>query len=401
MSINDIESELHKTVTIVFWYKSDTEPIRLQQSVPTFPLFQLSRFPTLVTDLGLTPSSYLDVYDANTGNWEQHTIAGIRIVHTGERLLFRIRRSLLNGLSQDECPGLKEELVTQPTTTIRKRHVESSPEELPPRKQAYSVENQNPSETKLSPIPEQLSGNEVVPIPTAQNHILYQFPISSNLFTLERPNKVKISWANFAKYGVAPSKYDFEAELETALKFIDAPAPSSVTQPAPLSEQTQLVPLQSSDSLTLTHIDAPAPTMATLPSYLLLDRSSSIPHYPHPPLKRWPNDYTVYQMSAGFHALEALCFHSSVISTPTVPGTSPPTIMKGPNLTQKVAFERVFGSRYIKSTLCRHKAIWRRAPRELREEFERHGDDERGIWNNFVKRVEGRAQEPVSTPVTG
>jgi len=62
-----------------------------------------------------------------------------------------------------------------------------------------------------------------------------------------------------------------------------------------------------------------------------------------------------------------------------------------PSLTQRAAFERVFGCRYVKSTVCRHRAVWRRADDDVRGGFIKLGRDERAMWGEFVRRVEGRA----------
>ena len=47
--------------------------------------------------------------------------------------------------------------------------------------------------------------------------------------------------------------------------------------------------------------------------------------------------------------------------------------------------------RYVKSTVCRHRGVWRRADDTIRREFEMMGGDERAMWGEFVRRVEGRA----------
>jgi hypothetical protein len=60
------------------------------------------------------------------------------------------------------------------------------------------------------------------------------------------------------------------------------------------------------------------------------------------------------------------------------------------NMTQRTAFERVFGSRYVKSTVCRHKTIWRKAHQTIRDQFESMGADDRAFWGEFARRVEGR-----------
>ena len=59
-------------------------------------------------------------------------------------------------------------------------------------------------------------------------------------------------------------------------------------------------------------------------------------------------------------------------------------------MTQRQAFERVFGCRYVKSTVCRHRAVWRKANDSIKEQFEALGADERACWGEFVRRVEGR-----------
>ena len=97
----------------------------------------------------------------------------------------------------------------------------------------------------------------------------------------------------------------------------------------------------------------------------------AFPHHPHPPLKRWPNDYTVSEVSEGFKQMDSL-------------------VTQQPTLTQKCAFEKVFGCRYVKSTVCRHRSVWRRADDGVKAAFEGMGSDERAVWGNFVKQVEGR-----------
>jgi hypothetical protein len=76
----------------------------------------------------------------------------------------------------------------------------------------------------------------------------------------------------------------------------------------------------------------------------------------------------------GFHAMDLLIAHTAVFrwddSTPSV--------------------RTVFGSRYVKSTVCRHRAVWRKANDSIKEQFEALGSDERACWGEFVRRVEGR-----------
>ncbi|THV03856.1 hypothetical protein K435DRAFT_962198 [Dendrothele bispora CBS 962.96] len=338
-SNSDMLNELQRTVTIVFWYKENAEPIRLQHMIPSFPLFQLSRFSSLVTDLGLTDSSYLDTYDPHSGKWEQHTIKSVRVVQTNQRLLYRVRKSLLEGLVESQCTSLGEEVESQPklqgtpggtqnSPASRKRSSSDAHESMPAAKQFIPESHYSTQELSASPG----AGPSSVPEP--------------------------------------PQEHSMPPDLSLSPR---APPPGYLfPHPPPPPFYT-----------------TPGPTTITLPWYLINPPAepAPIPYHPHPPLKRWPNDYTVSQLSACFYALEALCSHTHIAAMSITGETTTATT---PNLTQKTAFERVFGSRYVKSTLCRHRGVWRRAPREIREEFERYGDDERGMWGEFVRRVEGK-----------
>ncbi|TFY74690.1 hypothetical protein EWM64_g9321 [Hericium alpestre] len=107
--------ELYKrSVMIIIWYKAHTAPLRLLQPLPTFPFLQLSAYPTIVASLSLNENSFVDAYNAENGQWEQHTINTVRLAETEQRFLYRLRKSLLEGLSEDECPGIAEEIARQP-----------------------------------------------------------------------------------------------------------------------------------------------------------------------------------------------------------------------------------------------------------------------------------------------
>ncbi|KAH9928809.1 uncharacterized protein B0H18DRAFT_998805 [Fomitopsis serialis] len=279
-----LEDALKRSVTVVFWYKPDSPPIRLHGEVATFPLFQLSQFAHLAADLGLAPAAYVDAYNPYARAWEQQTISAVRAVESEQRLLFRVRKSLLEGLEDSECPSLGEEICLQPPPPVVASKKRSSPDS--PLLMAPSVKY-----ARVEPSP---------PRPMSPGASTYQAPVP-----LSMPSP-------FVAVDPCPSKQspDFE------------------------STPTQL-------------------TFQTLPL-----------------VKRWPNDYTVFELSAGFRQMDVL-------------------VAQQPSLTQRTAFERVFHCRYVKSTVCRHRGVWRRAPKELRETFERMGQDERGLWSEFLKRIEG------------
>ncbi|KAH9843542.1 uncharacterized protein C8Q71DRAFT_852077 [Rhodofomes roseus] len=290
-----LEDALKRSVTVVFWYKPDSPPIRLHGEVATFPLFQLSQFAHLAADLGFSPAAYVDAYNPHARAWEQQSISAVRAVESEQRLLFRMRKSLLEGLEDSECPSLAEEIRLQPQ---------------PPEK---------PHASKKRPSPD----GSVLMAP--------------------------------------PVKY---ARVE-----------STLTPPEP--NGTSITPSTSADR-TPVSLSIPAPFVSVDPSGPgpskqspeLEGSSTQLTFQTHPLVKRWPNDYTVFELSAGFRQMDLL-------------------VAQQPSLTQRTAFERVFSCRYVKSTVCRHRGVWRRAPKELRETFERMAQDERGLWSEFIKRIEG------------
>lgn len=319
--------------------------------IPTFPLFQLSRFSSLVTDLGLSGSSYLDTYNPQTGRWEQHTISSVRLVETRQRLLYRVRRSLMDGLKDDECISLREELDNQskviPPTQI------PSPAKIAHQELAVDESRKRPATEPLDAMP---------------------------------PAKQQITSGHYRPVSAGPS-------------VSSSSYPPSTPTMSTTQLNTSVTPVFSSSGYLYqpkTHHSTTTATSVSVPSYLSYPHPSTsngppIPYHPHPPLKRWPNDYTVSQIAKGFYTIDIMCSHTA----PILPSDGSPPLPH--NMTQKTAFERIFGSRYVKSTVCRHRGVWRRAPKELREEFEAYGDeDERAFWGDFVKRVEGRTVRGVA-----
>ncbi|KAG5645370.1 hypothetical protein DXG03_006323 [Asterophora parasitica] len=319
--------EYNRSITVIVWYKADTEPIRLQHMNPTFPYFQLLQLPSVTADLRMAPGSYIDAWDRATGKWEQHTVSTVRLVASQQRLLYKTRRNLLDGLSERECLGLQDEFHAQlmkGSTTVTKL------------------------ESKRSPPGGAVAG------PPQKVHVSNNYYMTSQL----PPPEPAVTQPLGPGTSSPPDAYAPPSQPAIFL-----PTPPVLASPPPQSPSptpTALPPLH-------THLANPGNTT----------RPPAIPYHPHPPLKRWPNDYTVAELSAGFNAMELL------VHPPDGEGPGP--------MTQRTAFERVFGSRYVKSTVCRHRGVWRKAAGPLRESFETMGADERACWGEFVRRIEGRA----------
>ncbi|KAF9567670.1 hypothetical protein CPC08DRAFT_681028 [Agrocybe pediades] len=354
--------EYNKTVTIIIWYKSNMQPIRLHQTIPAFPYFRLSAVRNLIENLGLSDDSYLDTYNPSTNQWEQHMIHTVRLVDTQQRLLYKVRRSLIDGLSDDECETLREELQLQPRGNMNI----SSPTSI--------SQAPNPNKNLVS---QPLKAINDVQAKTAQKR---PAPQAEDQDSQHSP-----------KIHVSTNYYTTHSGTH-AIGSNAVPGPSTNTSSPSLSNNNnnpqggQHQDQQQQDGNVYMYQSpvfyGSSPNAGTsdtdpgLPPYLLTPQATQppIPYHPHPPLKRWPNDYTVSELSNGFRAMDLL-----ISQSPT-----------GSSMTQRTAFERVFGSRYVKSTVCRHRAVWRKAPRMLREQFEAMGTDDRACWGEFVRRVENR-----------
>ncbi|KAF8994561.1 hypothetical protein BDQ17DRAFT_1412499 [Cyathus striatus] len=358
--------EFNRSVTIIFWYKANMEPIRLQQSIRAFPYFQLSRLGSLTNELGLSSSSYLDTYIPQSGKWEQHTISTVRLVETQQRLLYRIRKNLLEGLNEAECMGLDEEVDMQ----VKPLHRPSTASSSSGLDGALKRSRDDTSPPKPSSLKRPAMETTTPPIPRS---------IPNNTLNNTRTNTLSLTHNNNNNNNSIPNIPNNTSNSTSNNNNIPSSGLSNNSSRAPATIQSTYPPTLSPGL----HIPAPqsfyngtSPSTTPLPQYLTNPPTSAppIPYHPHPPLKRWPNDYTVSELSAGFLAMDALIAQSP----------------SGSSMTQRTAFERVFGSRYVKSTVCRHRAVWRKAHPNLREQFEAMGSDERACWGEFVRRVEGR-----------
>ncbi|KAF8164719.1 hypothetical protein B0H34DRAFT_686285 [Crassisporium funariophilum] len=354
--------EFNRSVTIIIWYKAGVDPIRLQQFLPTFPYFQLSRFNTLIGDLGLTPSSYLDTYIPISNQWEQHTITSVRIVETQQRLLYKLRRTLMEGLAEDDCLSLRDEVQIQSSRNPRPQPSATN------ITSATSVTHPTKQQTPSVALNSQQS-NEVRPLNT-----LKRPAPQGDIQDLGHNSKVHVSNAYYMSHSGNANMVSTTTSPVTGPSPSTA-SPSNVTNDPSNGQDNSVYMYQNPVFYGGAPPDSPANTVP-LPPYLLNPPTPTppIPYHPHPPLKRWPNDYTVSELSGGFHAMDLLISQSST----------------GSSMTQRTAFERVFGSRYVKSTVCRHRAVWRKAQRTVREHFEAMGTDDRACWGEFVRRVEGR-----------
>ena len=384
--------------------QAHTTPLRLLHPLPTFPFLQLSLFPSLLSSLSLTQNSFVDAYNPLLRQWEQHTTSTVRLVYSEQRILYRLRRSLLEGLSEDECPGIQEEIAMQPASEQlqpqRLMHGAAGP--MPTANSNGLKRPAPPSDPGESPVPppkyyvadmyrSNPQGPYAVPIPIPQG---YPQGLSTPKQQPQPQPQVHQNGAGGTQPQTpGPAGRQQQQRQNGAMK-PPGPAPAPVSAPYAYPQnnmygapppQSPPQPVQNMGAIADANGSAMAlPSADTLPPHLRTPHAvpAPIPYHPHPPLKRWPNDYTVSEVAAGFRQMDALV------------GTQPTT-------TQRAAFERVFGCRYVKSTVCRHRGVWRRAREDVRAAFEHMGRDEHAVWGEFVRRVEGRASGLQGSPRAG
>ena len=291
-----------------------------------------------MSDLELTPTSYVDTYNSGTGHWEQHLITTVRTIESEQRLLYKLRKSLLTGLADDECTGLAEELALQ---AKKKQSSPTAPHTTPSPTSAAQLKRPLPDSASEVPSAKRFYFPESYPA-----HVYIPPPMSYMLPTQTIPYAPPLASPPLSTH--PPARNGTETSDMTT------PVNSPFHGPT-MNLQSPVIP----------------PTPLYTPNTPNTATRTAFPQHPHPPLKRWPNDYTVSEIAAGFRAMDTM-------------------VAQSPTATQKAAFERVFGCRYVKSTVCRHRGVYRKADLSVRNVFEAMGNDERAVWGEFVRRVEGR-----------
>jgi hypothetical protein len=286
-------------------------------------------------------------------------IETVKPVISEQRVLYKLRKSLLEELAEEECPGLREEIAAQPRVEQNGKHA------FLPQTPSGSIKRRAPDVTPDSTPPNKYyipdSMYQGTP-QTVQAHQIHQYgmPVAQSQTypqNLSTPNRVQ------------GQPVPIHSSSSQAQATSSPPAGSTVVPKQPFVFSQQQLDLYSSATSESANGNATAHQPRPSPP---ASSKAPIPHHPHPPLKRWPNDYSVQEVSLGFDQMDMLA------STQ-------------PSLTQRTAFERVFRCRYVKSTVCRHRAVWRRADEDVRDVFIKLGRDERAMWGEFVRRVEGRA----------
>ncbi|KAF6763448.1 hypothetical protein DFP72DRAFT_1060601 [Ephemerocybe angulata] len=107
------------TVKLVIYHAPSRSPLRLTQMVHTYPRIQLTSLDSVMDGLGLTAKSWVDYYDK--GAWTTIQPDAVLNLQHKSQLLFRLRPSLVEELSESDCPGIEDDLAREPGYLKRKR----------------------------------------------------------------------------------------------------------------------------------------------------------------------------------------------------------------------------------------------------------------------------------------
>ncbi|KAI0640538.1 hypothetical protein C8Q79DRAFT_443229 [Trametes meyenii] len=371
---------LNRSARIVFWYEPDTPPLRICQEITTFPFFSFDLLTEVVEKLSLSKTTYLDAYDPRTRVWEQQQVSVVRRIESEQRLLYRVRRGLFDGLRDDECPGLQDELALQEESqkATRKRAADQSLSP-PVSKHHRSFSAQSYASTTYSAgnAPSEgsagspASAHEGTPRNAGYSTLASAFELSERVYPAPLPN---IPVRTFGSPPGSPDQPTTAVDPTTPGMYSPEVTEHASLQDTPPTTDDLADPAIPEQSILLERPpgSAPAPTFAS-PAIVPPPPPAALTMANEPAPRRWPNDFFVYEIAAGLREMERVA-------------------KAEPALKQDEVFRRVFGAPYVKSTFCRHRALWRLAAPQMRTAFEERGRDEGAGWGEFARRVEGKGE---------
>jgi hypothetical protein len=311
----------------------------------------LSRQAAIMSGLGLTPQSLVESYDRFTGQWIQQMVDSIRLVENEQRLLYKVRQGLQDGFDDSECPGLQNEIAWR-------THYGQGVSESPVVRSVLSG---------AAGTPDVVSGGY-----TPADDI-YQYIYLPN----DTPESTPPPTEAIPSTNIQHPEQD-AAPADNAVTALGT-SPSTVTSTTlgNACPQVDCTHKCADRELTLTWDKE---NMYTAEVYNNEKRKgeptlkfvSCSPHFfpkrPHPPLRRWPVDFTVSEVTHGFHRMrryESLFQHDI----------------------RREAFQHVFGCKFVLREFQRHYDIWQNANPSLRARFEAMEDDENAMWGEFEQAV--------------
>nr|GAT48246.1 predicted protein [Mycena chlorophos] len=116
-----LDEEVKKKVQFVVWGKKSTPYTKIDEVVESYPGAKLETLTGIMTMLQLTPTGRFDYFNHSTHEWINTSVSTPITVNTARPTLIRLRQSLFDAWTDDDCPGFNDVIS-------RKRPAESSPE---------------------------------------------------------------------------------------------------------------------------------------------------------------------------------------------------------------------------------------------------------------------------------
>jgi hypothetical protein len=292
--------------------------------------------------LNLPTTSSVELYDQSTGEWMQQMLETVRFVESEQKLLYKVRKGLSKGLDDTECLGLQNEIAW-----VKGQGVSAAPEDVISGS-ASSIGSDSDD------IYQYLSLPDDSPRGTPS--------LAQSTCALNRPPVTP------ASEDVPMSSYSTTLTLtghgyEEAGCVRDCPG-----HMLKLTGNNKTYTTDASDRGTKEG-EAPPDFFACLPH--------PPPVRPHPPLRRWPFDFTVSEVAHGFRRMrqyKSLFDHNI----------------------RREAFQHVFGCRFVPHEFRRHYKTWATAKKGVKKRFE---DDKTAMWGEFEKAAgDPQFDEPLPAP---
>ncbi|TBU43957.1 hypothetical protein BD309DRAFT_920726 [Dichomitus squalens] len=434
---NELAESLKRSVTIVFWYKANVQPLRLRVDIATFPLLRLSEVEPIVDAYHLAPNTYVDVYNPHARAWEQEQLCAVRSVESQQRVLYRMRRDLIVGLEDSECLGLEAELrlqeerVSAPALPLLYQPVDSvgqkkrsADEGLSPPSSKHHRSHSSQSGSSTSTAVNALAFEDVGS-PMFSRHVVpdsetqvdsSQMPMYASPFSIASLHSVTSATTSTTSQlnqdyhytphtPISPIQHARSTHNNSAMPLrTNGPVPISsdsslamaVTPPTPtLSIQASPIsPTRASYSRLPYPQSASNPTPSPTPKSTPLPSPVTLPaanqdREPTPTAQANGNG-TGPGSTAGGGAAKAWPFGKYVCEIDAGLTEMEELMQREPALTQRGAFERVFKAAYKKSTFCNHRRVWKNAPQDALDEWRAAGRAESALWNEFVRALEGK-----------
>nr|VWP00745.1 Short-chain dehydrogenase/reductase SDR [Ganoderma boninense] len=390
---------------------------------------------------GLLANSYIEFYNPDARAWEKEKLCAVRSVESQQRVLFRVCRSIIDGLEDSECPGIDAEIRLQEesrctpaipllyhpmdTTSPRKRPAdELLTQPLSKHHRARSTQ----SSVLLHPSTNTTENSPALPKPAerrCEDHIEIETPV------VQPPSPSPTSSPSVSVSAITPALMSTPSTSEVRPRQLSHYVPHTPISPmhyapsnfGPMAtlQQRANIPISTESSLAMavtppTHTlplqrspqaparanlhptpnpnptPSPTPSSTSLPSSsrLLAPNPSGVDRSPTPASAVSTTQGTSSGAGTGGAGGKAWPHGKYVCEVHAGFAAMEETMARDATVKQPEAFRRAFGVPHKKSTVCSHKKVWKSAPQDVLAEWRARGREDGALWSEFVRTVEGK-----------